>query len=174
MLAPASPVAPVTKTVSLMPAPAPAHRRRRVSTWSGLVGDDRRARPEDVEGVDEAVQAHGVGAGEAELDDLGGGEDLAELPVDLVVDGVVVGREQVEELARPSAPARSAASCPGAMRQATSSSVIESCLRDCMQGWHSPSWALRIRMSSTMRPPRRLCFPMTLRAALVIRICAVL
>ena len=44
------------------------------------------------------MHAHGVGAGEAQLDDLGGREDLAQLAVDLVVDGVVVGREQVEEL----------------------------------------------------------------------------
>ena len=98
MLAPASPVAPVTKTVSLMPTPA----RRDIGLGSvdlvGAVGDHRWARAEDVEGVDEPVEAHGVGAGEAELDDLGGGEDLAELAVHLVVDGVVVGREQVEEL----------------------------------------------------------------------------
>ena len=33
-----------------------------------------------------------------ELDDLRRREDLAQLAVDLVVDGVVVGREQVEEL----------------------------------------------------------------------------
>ena len=44
------------------------------------------------------MQAHRVGAGEAQLDDLRRREDLAELAVDLVVDGVVVGREQVEEL----------------------------------------------------------------------------
>jgi alkylhydroperoxidase family enzyme len=56
------------------------------------VGDDGRACPEDVEGVDESMEAHGAGTGEPELDDLGGGEDFAELSVDLVVDGVVVGR----------------------------------------------------------------------------------
>ena len=172
MLAPASPVAPVTKTVSLMPELLGAVGVGGVDLVRA-VGDHRRARAEDVEGVDEAVQTHGVGAGEAELDDLGRGEDLAEFPVDVVVDGVVVGREQVEEL-DGQALLLGQLRASGGRRQATSSSVIESCLRDCMQGWHSPSWALRIRMSSTIRAPRRLCLPMTPRAALVIRICAVL
>ncbi len=64
----------------------------------GAVGDDRRAFPEHVQRVDEAVQSHGVGAGESELDDLCRGEDLAQPPVELVVDGVVIGREEIEEL----------------------------------------------------------------------------
>ena len=61
-------------------------------------GDDRGVGPEGVERVDEPVGAHGGGAGEAQLDDLGRGEDLAESAVGLVVDGVVVGRQEVEEL----------------------------------------------------------------------------
>ena len=43
------------------------------------------------------MQPHGVGAGEPQLDDLRRGEVLAQLAIGLVVDGVVVGREEVEE-----------------------------------------------------------------------------
>ena len=43
------------------------------------------------------MQPHGVGAGEPELDDLRRRELLTHAPVDLVVDGAVVGREEVEE-----------------------------------------------------------------------------
>ena len=98
MLAPASPVAPVTRTVWVMPRRAPRARGMARVDLVGAVGDDRLARAEHVERVDEAVQAHGVRTGEPELDDLRRREVLAELPVELVVDGVVVGREQVEEL----------------------------------------------------------------------------
>ena len=98
MLAPASPVAPVTRTVSLMREALLRDIRVGGVDLVSVVGDDRRARPEHIEGVDEAMETHGAGAGEAELDDLRGGEDSSELPVDVVVDGMVVGREQVEEL----------------------------------------------------------------------------
>jgi 3-oxoacyl-[acyl-carrier protein] reductase len=60
--------------------------------------DDRGALSEYVERMDEAVQAHGAGTGKAQLDDLRGREVLAEPPVDLVIDGVVIGREEIEEL----------------------------------------------------------------------------
>ena len=67
---------------------------------AGVVGDDRRAVAEDIERVDESMEAHRVGTGEAELDDLRRREDSAELAVDLVVDGMVVGREKIQELDR--------------------------------------------------------------------------
>jgi len=47
--------------------------------------------------VDEPVGTHRGGTGEAQLDDLRRGEDLTEAAVGLVVDGVVVGRQEVEE-----------------------------------------------------------------------------
>ena len=122
----------------------------------GAVGNDRRSLSEDVECVDEPVQAHGVGTGEPELNDLCGREVLAQTSVELVVHCVMVGREEIEELHGQSflfVELRPA----GATRQATSSSVIESCLRDCMQGWHSPSCALRMRSSSRILPPRSDC-----------------
>ena len=53
---------------------------------------------ERVQRVDEPVGAHGGGAGEAQLDDLGGGEDLPESTVDLIVDGVMIGGQQIQEL----------------------------------------------------------------------------
>ena len=68
------------------------------STWSALYLITGSDCAEHVERVDEAVQAHRVRAGEPELDDLGRREVLAQPPVDLVVDGVVIGRQQVEEL----------------------------------------------------------------------------
>jgi hypothetical protein len=52
---------------------------------------------EDVQGVDEAMKSHGVGAGKSELDDLSRGEHFAKFPVEVVVDGMVVGREEIEE-----------------------------------------------------------------------------
>ena len=67
---------------------------------AGVVGDHRRAVSEDIERVDETMEAHRVGTGEAELDDLSRSEDSAELAVDLVVDGVVVRREKIQELDR--------------------------------------------------------------------------
>ena len=69
-------------------------------TGVDLVGrerDDRRVGAEDLERVDEAVQTDRLGAREAELDDLRGGEDLRELTVEVGVDRVVVGRQQVHE-----------------------------------------------------------------------------
>ena len=43
------------------------------------------------------MQTHGIGTGESQLDDLRRREDLTELAIRLVINGVVVGREQVEE-----------------------------------------------------------------------------
>src|SRR5262249_52626908 len=51
----------------------------------------------DVKGVDEPVASHHPGTGEPELDDLRGGEVLTQPLVELIVHGVVVGGEQVEE-----------------------------------------------------------------------------
>src|SRR6202012_2401385 len=61
---------------------------------------------------------------------------------------------------------------PGASRHATSSSVIESCLRDWLQGSHSPSWALRMRSSSRIRPPSRVPAPRWVLAMLTCSSCA--
>src|ERR1700742_5037649 len=61
---------------------------------------------------------------------------------------------------------------PGASRQATSSSVIESCLRDWLQGSHSPSWALRMHSSSRIRPPSRVPAPRWVLAMLTCSSCA--
>ena len=99
MLAPANPVAPVTRTVWLMPRPADllGSGLARVDLV-GAVGDHGLARAVQVQRVQEAVQSHGVGTGEPQLHDLRRGEELAELAIGLVVDGVVVGREEVEEL----------------------------------------------------------------------------
>ena len=63
-LAPVRPVAPVTNTVWLMRGPGRNVGVARVDLV-GIEGDDRGALSEHVEGVDEAMQAHGVGAGEA-------------------------------------------------------------------------------------------------------------
>jgi len=44
------------------------------------------------------METHRVGTSEAKLDDLGGGEDLTESPVHVVVDRMVVGRQEIEAL----------------------------------------------------------------------------
>src|SRR5262245_21395725 len=64
----------------------------------GRIAKNGLGGPEDVEGVDEAVHTHRLGAAESELDDLGDREHLAELPVELGIDRMVVGRQEVEEL----------------------------------------------------------------------------
>jgi hypothetical protein len=149
------------------PGPSDSCRRlHRSSAWRvdlvGAVGDDRLARPVQVQRVQEAVQAHGVGAGESQLDDLRRREVLAQLAVGLVVDGVDGRRRGGRGTPRPAAPA------PSGRRRARGDEAGDVLVGDgvvlprLLQGWHSPSWALRMRNSSSDAPAEEGVLPVAL------------